>query len=151
MGLFGDEEIKKAIAEAEAMLTVKNMALFKKEFLRGYAELRAVAGSKVMGFPSKLTYPHNLDLSNWSYLIGMLAGYFKWFPRIICSDPHHILASIHSIKCLYNGCGAIGEEKARKIIRTLILAWQKRIKSATVMDPDLNKNYLEFLSSLKGL
>ncbi len=153
MGLFGDEEVKKMLAEAEAMLTVENNALFKKQFLKGYAELRAAAESKGMisGLIDRLAYPHSLDLSNWSYLVGMLAGYFKWYPRLICSDPNHVQTSLNSIKSLYNGCKAIGEEKARKIIRTLILAWQKRIKSATVMDPNLNKSYLEFLSGLKGL
>ena len=153
MGLFGDEEIKKAMTEAEAMLTVENNMLFKTQFLKGYVELRAAADGKgdVRGFADRLAYPHSLDLSNWSYLIGMLAGYFKWYPRLICSDPNHVQTSLHSIKSLYNGCSAIGEEKARKIIRTLILAWRKRIKSATIMDPDLNKYYLEFLAGLKGL
>ncbi len=163
MALFDDDEINKAMAEAEALLTVKNRALFKREFLKGYAEMRKLFSEGAVingGLPDRLVYLHSLDLSNWSYLVGMLAGFFKWYPtRILIlggkadfsRNINNVPSSISSIKGLYAGCDAIGKEEARKILRGLILAWQKRIKNTVTMDPGLNKYYLEFLSGLKGL
>lgn len=153
MTLFDDDEINKAMAEAEAMLTIKNRALFRKRFLKGYAEMRTIFNEKVIvrGFLSSLAHPHSLDLSNWSYLVGLLAGYFKWYPTLMCDSISHVSESINSIKSLYAGCDAIGKEEARKILRGLILAWQKRIKNILVLNPALNRHYLEFLSGLKGL
>lgn len=154
MGLFGDDEINKAIAEAEAMMTVANRELFRKNFLEGYAESRAFIGLEYTGqldhfsinLPARLN--HATTLENWSKLVGVLAGIMKFFPKTILRHDSYFLKVIGN---LYTHCNILGKEKAKKIIRSLILAWQKRINGELAKSTSLNKNYLQFLAGLKGL
>lgn len=156
MGLFGDDEIKKMMAEAEAMLTVKNRELFRKKFLEGYAygKVHSLAG----GLNEKIYAFHGLrdfaitkiySLENWSYVVGVLAGWMKFAPVVLISLDND--AHLRIIKNLYSKCDTIGEEKARKIIRSLISAWQRRIKGELAKSTSLSRDNIRFLAGLKGL
>ncbi len=158
MGLFGDDEIKKMMAEAEAMMTINNRALFRESFLHGYTKIKNIHNlaytrvfyETVYSLSNRTAYK-NINLAEWSYAVGELAGIMKFDSTKIIVHKELIPLITATIKNLYSHCSIMGEEKARRIIRTLILAWQKRINPEVTMDPDSNKHYREFLAGLKGL
>ncbi len=145
MGLFGNDEIKTMMAKAEAMMTIDNRPLFKKHFLEGYA----VGGNRVprdnLISDAALRRSSLTSMDEWSWNAGFLAGLMKSAPVQFLLERN----SVPFIINLYSSCDAVGAEKAKKIIRGLISAWQKRLQPIIAMDVQLNAFYRKFLYELE--